>query len=105
LAALPSTTRRTAPQPRTPQTSRSTSAASWCYHQYPAGAAFGGHEQSGVGRENHRMMLDHYSQTKCLLVSYDAEPMGLFQVHARVATTAGAGRDHARARALRAARG
>jgi aldehyde dehydrogenase len=49
-----------------------------CYHQYPAGAAFGGYKQSGVGRENHRMMLDHYSQTKCLLVSYDAEPMGLF---------------------------
>jgi aldehyde dehydrogenase len=49
-----------------------------CYHQYPAGAAFGGYKQSGVGRENHRMMLDHYSQTKCLLVSYDAAPMGLF---------------------------
>jgi aldehyde dehydrogenase len=49
-----------------------------CYHQYPAGAAFGGYKQSGVGRENHRMMLDHYSQTKCLLVSYDSEPMGLF---------------------------
>jgi len=49
-----------------------------CYHQYPAGAAFGGYKQSGVGRENHRMMLEHYSQTKCLLVSYDPEPMGLF---------------------------
>jgi aldehyde dehydrogenase len=49
-----------------------------CYHQYPAGAAFGGYKASGIGRENHRMMLDHYSQTKCLLVSYDAEPMGLF---------------------------
>jgi aldehyde dehydrogenase len=49
-----------------------------CYHLYPAGAAFGGYKQSGVGRENHRMMLDHYTQTKCLLVSYDPEPMGLF---------------------------
>jgi len=49
-----------------------------CYHLYPAGAAFGGYKASGVGRENHRMMLDHYTQTKCLLVSYDAEPMGLF---------------------------
>ena len=49
-----------------------------CYHQYPAHAAFGGYKSSGVGRENHRMMLDHYSQTKCLLVSYDHNPMGLF---------------------------
>ena len=49
-----------------------------CYHQYPAGAAFGGYKSSGVGRENHRMMLDHYSQTKCLLVSYDPNPMGFF---------------------------
>ncbi|MCU1504609.1 MAG: aldehyde dehydrogenase [Ilumatobacteraceae bacterium] len=49
-----------------------------CYHQYPAGAAFGGYKASGVGRENHRMMLDHYSQTKCLLVSYDPNPMGFF---------------------------
>ena len=49
-----------------------------CYHLYPAHAAFGGYKVSGVGRENHRMMLDHYSQTKCLLVSYDAEPLGLF---------------------------
>ena len=49
-----------------------------CYHQYPAGAAFGGYKISGVGRENHRMMLDHYSQTKCLLVSYDENAMGLF---------------------------
>jgi aldehyde dehydrogenase len=49
-----------------------------CYHQYPAHAAFGGYKSSGVGRENHRMMLDHYSQTKCLLVSYDQNPMGLF---------------------------
>ncbi len=49
-----------------------------CYHLYPAGAAFGGYKASGVGRENHRMMLDHYTQTKCLLVSYDEAPMGLF---------------------------
>ncbi len=49
-----------------------------CYHQYPAHAAFGGYKQSGVGRENHQMMLDHYSQTKCLLVSYDENPMGFF---------------------------
>ena len=49
-----------------------------CYHQYPAGAAFGGYKASGVGRENHRMMLDHYSQTKCLLVSYDDRAMGFF---------------------------
>ena len=49
-----------------------------CYHQYPAHAAFGGYKNSGVGRENHRMMLDHYSQTKCLLVSYDQNPMGFF---------------------------
>ncbi|MHB8695622.1 MAG: aldehyde dehydrogenase family protein, partial [Solirubrobacteraceae bacterium] len=49
-----------------------------CYHQYPAHAAFGGYKSSGVGRENHRMMLEHYSQTKCLLVSYDQNPLGFF---------------------------
>jgi aldehyde dehydrogenase len=49
-----------------------------CYHLYPAHAAFGGYKSSGVGRENHKMMLDHYSQTKCLLVSYDKNPMGFF---------------------------
>jgi len=49
-----------------------------CYHQYPAGAAFGGYKVSGIGRENHRMMLDHYSQTKNLLVSYSTQPLGLF---------------------------
>jgi aldehyde dehydrogenase len=49
-----------------------------CYHQYPAHAAFGGYKVSGVGRENHRMMLEHYSQTKCLLVSYDPNPLGFF---------------------------
>jgi aldehyde dehydrogenase len=49
-----------------------------CYHQYPAGAAFGGYKVSGTGRETHKMMLEHYSQTKNLLVSYDPAPMGLF---------------------------
>jgi len=49
-----------------------------CYHLYPAGAAFGGYKISGVGRENHQMMLEHYSQTKNLLVSYSDEPLGFF---------------------------
>jgi aldehyde dehydrogenase len=49
-----------------------------CYHLYPAHAAFGGYKASGVGRETHKMMLDHYTQTKCLLVSYDPQPLGLF---------------------------
>ncbi|HSB37987.1 MAG TPA: aldehyde dehydrogenase family protein [Gaiellaceae bacterium] len=49
-----------------------------CYHLYPAHAAFGGYKVSGVGRENHKMMLDHYTQTKCMLVSYDPKPLGLF---------------------------
>ena len=44
-----------------------------CYHAYPAHAAFGGYKQSGIGRENHKMMLDHYQQTKNLLVSYSDE--------------------------------
>ena len=48
------------------------------YHQYPAHAAFGGYKQSGIGRENHRMMLDHYQQIKCLLVSYSGKPQGFF---------------------------
>lgn len=48
------------------------------YHQYPAGAAFGGYKMSGIGRENHAMMLDHYQQTKCLLVSYDKNAQGFF---------------------------
>ncbi|EGQ24148.1 MULTISPECIES: acetaldehyde dehydrogenase ExaC [Sporosarcina] len=48
------------------------------YHQYPAGAAFGGYKLSGIGRENHAMMLDHYQQTKCLLVSYDKSSQGFF---------------------------
>lgn len=49
-----------------------------CYHLYPAHAAFGGYKQSGIGRENHKMMLGHYQQTKNLLVSYDQNPMGFF---------------------------
>jgi aldehyde dehydrogenase len=49
-----------------------------CYHLYPAHAAFGGYKHSGIGRENHAMMLDHYQQTKNLLVSYDPKPMGFF---------------------------
>ncbi len=49
-----------------------------CYHAYPAHAAFGGYKQSGFGRENHRMMLDHYQQTKNLLVSYSPKKLGYF---------------------------
>jgi aldehyde dehydrogenase len=49
-----------------------------CYHAYPAHAAFGGYKMSGIGRETHKMMLDHYQQTKNLLVSYDEAPQGLF---------------------------
>ena len=48
-----------------------------CYHPYPAHAAFGGYKQSGIGRENHKMMLDHYQQTKNLLVSYSPKALGL----------------------------
>ena len=49
-----------------------------CYHAYPAHAAFGGYKQSGIGRENHKMMLDHYQQTKNLLVSYSDKALGFF---------------------------
>ncbi|WP_068426133.1 acetaldehyde dehydrogenase ExaC [Piscicoccus intestinalis] len=49
-----------------------------CYHHYPAHAAFGGYKQSGIGRENHKMMLDHYQQTKNLLVSYSTDKLGFF---------------------------
>jgi aldehyde dehydrogenase len=49
-----------------------------CYHLYPAHAAFGGYKQSGIGRENHKMMLDHYQQTKNLLVSYSPDALGFF---------------------------
>ncbi|GAB3078218.1 aldehyde dehydrogenase family protein [Nocardioides zeae] len=48
------------------------------YHAYPAHAAFGGYKQSGIGRENHKMMLDHYQQTKNLLVSYSPDALGFF---------------------------
>ena len=49
-----------------------------CYHAYPAHAAFGGYKQSGIGRETHKMMLDHYQQTKNLLVSYSPNKLGFF---------------------------
>ncbi len=49
-----------------------------CYHLYPAHAAFGGYKQSGIGRENHLMMLEHYQQTKNQLISYSPEAMGFF---------------------------
>ncbi len=49
-----------------------------CYHLYPAHAAFGGYKQSGIGRENHKMMLEHYQQTKNQLISYSPDAMGFF---------------------------
>jgi aldehyde dehydrogenase len=49
-----------------------------CYHAYPAHAAFGGYKESGIGRETHKMMLDHYQQTKNLLVSYSPKALGFF---------------------------
>ena len=49
-----------------------------CYHMYPAHAAFGGYKKSGVGRETHKVALEHYQQTKNLLVSYDTSPLGFF---------------------------
>ncbi len=49
-----------------------------CYHAYPAHAAFGGYKESGIGRETHKMMLDHYQQTKNLLVSYSESKLGFF---------------------------
>ncbi len=49
-----------------------------CYHAYPAHAAFGGYKQSGIGRENHKMMLNHYQQTKNMLVSYSPKKLGFF---------------------------
>ena len=48
-----------------------------CYHAYPAHAAFGGYKESGIGRETHKVMLDHYQQTKNLLVSYSESKLGL----------------------------
>jgi aldehyde dehydrogenase len=49
-----------------------------CYHLYPAHAAFGGYKQSGIGREGHKMMLDHYQQTKNILMSYSPKALGFF---------------------------
>jgi aldehyde dehydrogenase len=49
-----------------------------CYHAYPAHAAFGGYKKSGIGRETHKMMLDHYQQTKNVLVSYSDKALGFF---------------------------
>jgi aldehyde dehydrogenase len=49
-----------------------------CYHAYPAHAAFGGYKQSGIGRENHKMMLNHYQQTKNILMSYDPNKLGFY---------------------------
>ena len=59
-----------------------------CYHAYPAHAAFGGYKQSGIGRENHRMMLDHYQQTKNMLVSYSPKKLGLLLSGSMDVTTA-----------------
>jgi aldehyde dehydrogenase len=49
-----------------------------CYHAYPAHAPFGGYKKSGIGRENHKMMLSHYRQTKNMLISYSKSPLGFF---------------------------
>jgi aldehyde dehydrogenase len=49
-----------------------------CYHNYPAHAPFGGYKKSGFGRENHKMMLDHYRNNKNMLISYDKKAMGFF---------------------------
>ena len=49
-----------------------------CYHAYPAHASFGGYKESGIGRETHKVMLDHYQQTKNLLVSYSESKLGFF---------------------------
>ncbi|CAH8242429.1 Aldehyde dehydrogenase [Vibrio aestuarianus] len=49
-----------------------------CYHAYPAHAAFGGYKKSGIGRETHKMMQDHYQNTKNMVVSYSVNPLGFF---------------------------
>jgi acyl-CoA reductase-like NAD-dependent aldehyde dehydrogenase len=49
-----------------------------CYHAYPPHAAFGGHKKSGIGRETHKMMLNHYQQTKHVLVNYSTKALGFF---------------------------
>ena len=81
--ALRTGRRRLEPGRRTPATGWAAAIKAgrvWtnCYHAYPAHAAFGGYKQSGIGRENHRMMLDHYQQTKNLLVSYSPKKLGFF---------------------------
>lgn len=63
---------------RTYRFGRAVQAGRNCYHVYPAHAAFGGYKQSGIGRKNHKMMLDHYQQTKNLLVSYSPRAVGFF---------------------------
>ena len=65
-----------------------------CYHAYPAHAAFGGYKSSGIGRENHQMMLDHYQQTKNLLVSYDPNKLGLLLMTVGAPRDGGTCRDH-----------
>ena len=67
-------------QPRLSVRPRDPSGPVWtnCYHAYPAHAAFGGYKQSGIGRETHKMMLDHYQQTKNILVSYSTKALGFF---------------------------
>ena len=52
-----------------------------CYHAYPAGAPFGGYKQSGYGPETHKMMLNHYRQTKNMLISYDKNKLGFFKCY------------------------
>lgn len=49
-----------------------------CYHAYPAHAPFGGYKKSGFGRETHKMMLNHYRQTKNMLISYSKQKLGFF---------------------------
>ena len=67
-------------QHRLPRRSRHPGRRVWVnsYHAYPAHAAFGGYKQSGIGRENHTIMLDHYQQTKNMLVSYSQNALGFF---------------------------
>ena len=60
-----------------------------CYHAYPAHAAFGGYKSSGIGRENHKMMLDHYQQTKNLLVSYSESKLGFFYAKLKLESSEG----------------
>jgi len=66
--------------PRTGSAGASKAGRVWtnCYHAYPAHAAFGGYKKSGIGRETHKMMLDHYQQTKNVLVSYSDKALGFF---------------------------